>query len=142
MRASTLSLQLLLSLAQAVELPPPANNLHAAKIPADVLSRPEVQPLVPPTSTRAGGVKASGTDVYMQLRIVKLLSVSTVTGTMQLRAWVRMKWEDSRLAWDASAYGGVDEIYVNGEPYAGAEMGEVWVPDITPYNGDGLAVSS
>ena len=34
------------------------------------------------------------------------------------------------------------EIYVNGEPYAGAEMAEIWVPDITPYNGDGLSVST
>eukprot|EP00966_Prymnesium_polylepis_P190514 4415329-Prymnesium_polylepis.1 len=54
---------------------------------------------------------------------------------MSLKIWYRMSWVDARLSWDPDRFGAVDEIQVRAVPSGtDAQSGEVWVPDIVPYN--------
>lgn len=116
---------------------------HTSRLRGDILSRPNVDRLVPPTSVRTTGYSDTGTDVGMQIRLFKVKDVVAAEGVMRLKVWVRMAWMDTRLAWNESEYGGVSSVFFQGETYAGAETGEIWVPDITPYNGmTGFALST
>jgi len=40
--------------------------------------------------------------------------------------WLKYQWEDSRLKWDPTEYGGAEIIRI--------DAGEVWTPDVTLYN--------
>ena len=126
---------LLLFICLPVNSQQPDRALHAARLRADILERPEVDRLVPPTSMRDNSSLSSGTDVGLNLRIFKTKTVSSAEGLIQLKVWVRMQWSDARMAWNRSQYGGLSHVYFQGESYAGAETSEIWIPDITPYNG-------
>jgi len=76
------------------------------------------------------GSKA-GTDVQMQLRFFKVDSVDPATGSMQVKVWLRMKWYDTRLAWNPADFGNVTTITAN---HPELEETDIWVPDIVPYN--------
>jgi len=74
----------------------------------------EVIPMPP-----AGG----SLEVELGVSLVNLdLDRQIVSGT----TWVRLRWNDYRLTWNPSDYGGVDILRV---PYD-----EVWTPDIEVYN--------
>jgi len=54
---------------------------------------------------------------------------------MTLKVWMRLRWTDERLAWNASEWGGVTQLHVMGASMpAGAEITEIWLPDVQPYN--------
>ena len=55
---------------------------------------------------------------------------------MQLKIWLRMTWTDTRLAWNEAEYGGITETFFHGEGIAGGETTEIWLPDISVYNGN------
>lgn len=71
--------------------------------------------------------------VEIGLNLYQIERVDIKTSTSHLHAWLRMAWRDSRLQWDPSAHGGVDELSMLGAPHSDEE--EVWVPDVELYNG-------
>lgn len=111
-------------------------NIERARIRKDIFASTGFDKIVPPTSVRDGPVtgSVSGTDVSVQLRIFKISEVSAATGTMKLKVWLRMRWVDTRLAWNITEYSDVSENYFNADAYPGAENAEIWTPDITVYN--------
>ena len=89
----------------------------------------------PPTSLRRfPEVSEAGTDVIMQLRLFKMREVDTTEGRMSLKAWWRLRWSDTRLAWNPGDYGGITELKFHAAAYGDVENSEIWVPDLTPYN--------
>ena len=123
---------------------PPNNRYDAnrwvAKIRGDVTGQDDWDPLVAPTSNRAltagpaGYYSNSGTDVHLQIRFFKIENVKMAEGSMRVKVWWRMQWQDDRLAWNASQYGGVEEVFYNAEALTNSEVTEIWVPDLQPYN--------
>jgi nicotinic acetylcholine receptor len=118
-------------------------SLYMEKIRSDIMGRDNYSPYFPPMSDRAatadeqygGHYSDAGTDVYMQIRFFKVQEVAAADGKMTLKVWYRQSWKDTRLAWDPAEYGGVDTIYVPGSNSVGDSGAELWVPDITAYNG-------
>lgn len=107
-------------------------SMWAAKLHEDLLDG--YVKSVPPTSHRIVDYSAAGTDVALQIRMLKVREVSPSEGYMTIKVWWRMWWTDLRLAWDPSEYGGVSEIRFLAESFAAAEVSEIWLPDIQPYN--------
>lgn len=73
-----------------------------------------------------------GTAVRMALNLAKIYGLDMVRGTFDLQVWLRMKWVDTRLAWDSKATG-VTSLSVFGDN-SDLETSQVWVPDIEMYN--------
>lgn len=87
--------------------------------------------VVPASNRTRGDHFQSGTDVAMQVRFFKVDFVDSGTGSMQIKIWLRLAWNDDRLAWDPDQWGGIRTIEVNSPEL---EETEIWVPDIVPYN--------
>ena len=118
-------------------------SIHAQDIRDFVLNRPGFSKITPPTGNRSivylegqePQYSGSGCDVRMQLRLFKVLEVKPAQGAMILKVWLRMYWQDSRLAWDPSQFGNVSRTFFQTAGFSGAEDSEIWIPDIQPYNG-------
>ena len=92
---------------------------------------------VPPTSQRSSGFSPyseAGTDVSVQMRFFKVMSVSTSEGKMMLRVWLRLAWTDTRLSWDPSQHGGITSVKFFASSFSNREDTEIWLPDATVYN--------
>jgi hypothetical protein len=111
-------------------------NWHT-KLRKDLLKGYDVNS--PPISNRflntgfsmAANVSDAGTDVKLQLRVLKLDSIDVSAGTMSVKVWVRMMWQDDRLKWNKSEYGGLGTARFWAH---NSDDAEIWVPDITTYN--------
>jgi len=57
------------------------------------------------------------------------LDVNEDKGTLEIDAWLRYRWSDSRLKWDNKT-NGIDVLRVS--------LAEIWKPDITLYNSANL----
>ena len=56
-----------------------------------------------PNGTRfsfAAQTSDAGTDVQLQLRVLKLDKIDITGGGMTVKVWIRMQWQDDRLKWD------------------------------------------
>ena len=71
----------------------------------------------------------------MDAQLFKVLEVKPAQGALILKVWLRMYWQDTRLAWDPSQFGGVTTTFYQAAGFQGAEDNEIWIPDIQPYNG-------
>ena len=109
-------------------------NLHIQRLRRDIFNGPYDRHVAPTSNRAASGssYSASGTDVFMQVRFFKVMEVAAAEGSMRLKVWMRMRWVDTRLAWNPADYGGVSTIYFTGTNFQGAEENEIWIPDITP----------
>jgi len=116
-------------------------NWHT-KLRSELLQGYDV--MSPPISNRAKNTNASdgsfslaaklseaGADISLQLRVLKLDSIDLSGGSMAVKVWVRMQWNDLRLAWNPDDYGGLHTVKFWSHPSDGHE---IWVPDITTYN--------
>ncbi|XP_041366453.1 neuronal acetylcholine receptor subunit alpha-10-like isoform X2 [Gigantopelta aegis] len=67
------------------------------------------------------------------ISIRQIIDLNEPKQILTINAWMRLNWFDCQLQWNASSYGGIDNVIV---PY---DM--VWVPDITLYDnaGDGIS---
>jgi hypothetical protein len=90
---------------------------------------------VPPISGRSAIYSQAGTDVQIQLRFFKLESVDVARGNMRIKVWLRMKWVDQRLQWHPAKYGGITQIKLHAASFADKEGSDIWLPDVTAYNG-------
>ena len=88
----------------------------------------------PPISTRLVDYSEAGTDVTLNIRFFKIEGVDQSGGTMSIKVWWRMRWDDERLAWDPSAYGGVTKLSFAAADSTDLENTEIWAPDVQPYN--------
>ena len=94
---------------------------------------------VPPKSNRSaygtsGGFTNTGTDVRMQIKFFKVQTVDAHEGSMKIKVWLRMYWEDRRLSWDPSDYGGLEYTQFWADISPGSSSYEIWLPDVQPYN--------
>lgn len=64
--------------------------------------------------------------IKLKLRLSQIIDVHEIDQRMTCSVWLKQVWNDSKLSWNPSEYGGVSVLYV---PY---EM--IWVPDIVLYN--------
>ena len=95
----------------------------------------------PPTSQRKGPYKA-GTDVQIELRIFKVVSVDMSQNMLEMAVWFRLRWSDERLAWDPSAYGGCKSAQFVPGVVQDLEAKEIWTPDVALWNArQGLSLS-
>ena len=108
----------------------------ATRLRADLLAGYDKE--VPPTSTRLpenGTVYSeAGTDVEMQIRFFKVITVDASQGVMQLKVWLRMYWTDTRLSWDPAEYDNITFTSLWADPTPTSGSTELWVPDVQPYN--------
>ena len=84
-------------------------------------------------SIRQVNYSAAGTDVKMQLRFFKALSVESAEGLLSIKVWLRMQWSDLRLSWNPADYGGITTVQFHASSFATPEDSEIWLPDITAY---------
>lgn len=103
----------------------------ASIIRYNVLYDSSYDKVVPPSSERQFDHSDAGTDVAVQLRIFKLEEVAVNQATMKIKVWLRMRWQDDRLRWNASNFGGVDNILARMVP---EEDAEIWKPDVLFMN--------
>ena len=69
----------------------------------------------------------------LQLRFFKVESVLAADGRMTLKVWMRTSWTDERLRWNPDEWGGVTQLHFLGASLpAGAEVTEIWLPDVQP----------
>ena len=52
------------------------------------------------TFSFAAQTSDAGTDVQLQLRVLKLDQIDIASGSMAVKVWIRMQWQDDRLKWD------------------------------------------
>jgi len=88
--------------------------------------------IVPPVSDRIVSHSAAGTDVYLHIRIFKVMDVEATHGRMQLKVWYRLFWYDERLAWNPEDYGGIQKVWYG--DHTNNENAEIWLPDLQPFN--------
>ncbi|NP_001267779.1 neuronal acetylcholine receptor subunit alpha-7-like precursor [Aplysia californica] len=71
-------------------------------------------------------------DVYVGLAIRQIIELDEPKQILYVNAWVRLRWFDCHLQWNASDYKDIDNLIV--------PFNKVWIPDITLYDnaGDGL----
>ena len=83
---------------------------------------------VPP----ATALKTEPVQVSLGVNVYKIQDISLSTGMMEINAWFRMSWKDSRLTWNTSAHGNIEEIQFRANPRE--EGSEIWAPDVELYN--------
>ena len=66
----------------------------------------------------------------MQCSLNKLLEIDTHAQQITLTGWWRHYWTDARLAWNVSAWGGVDFLTF---PIYNHDFGAIWGPDVLLY---------
>ena len=117
----------------------PGANMHMARLRDDLLGASTFSKVVPPESNRCTSgscYSGSGTDVDLQIRFFKVQTVKAAEGSMRVKVWLRLYWDDTRLSWNESEYGGLSTVYFAGTSFAGGEDNEIWVPDLQPYNAE------
>ena len=91
-----------------------------------------LDPTVPPTT-----FDMSGTQIHVQFRIFKVLSVDVGTGRLCLKVWRRTWWFDDRLKFDPAEYGGLEtiEAYPRAPHLAPDSLdNNLWLPHIVTHN--------
>jgi hypothetical protein len=125
---TTLLAALFLSASRAQTLPYSFDDV--ARLRHHILVERGLDSEVPPP--QPGGVP---TLVRIQLQLFKVVSVDTATSRVVLIAWQRLTWNDPRLAWNVSEWGGVTDFRV----HAGSNIkidDNIWQPNIHWYNSE------
>merc|ERR1719474_654638 len=91
---------------------------HHSKVVSDLLRNYDLH--VPPLRSKNHTV-----EVAAGLAMIHMDSL-TESGILTATAWMRLVWNDYRLQWHESEYGGVNVIRLNPK--------KVWLPDIELYN--------
>ncbi|GAB0093407.1 neuronal acetylcholine receptor subunit alpha-4 [Sergentomyia squamirostris] len=65
------------------------------------------------------------TNIDIGLTLIHL-DVDEMKSTMTMYGWIKFKWNDPKLRWNASDYGGLATIHVADH--------EIWQPDVVLYN--------
>ncbi|ESO88156.1 hypothetical protein LOTGIDRAFT_219547 [Lottia gigantea] len=65
-------------------------------------------------------------DVYVGIAIRQVIELNEPKQILTINAWIRLRWNDCQLVWNASEYGGIDSLVVPFE--------KIWTPDITLFD--------
>lgn len=65
-------------------------------------------------------------NATLGMALRQVIDMDEPSQVVKLNVWIRLKWNDCQLTWNASEYGGVSSIIV---PYK-----KIWVPDLTLYD--------
>ncbi|KAL3090093.1 hypothetical protein niasHS_006545 [Heterodera schachtii] len=79
-------------------------------------------PLIRPSPCRNSSV----VHVDFGMAMILLISVDEKNQIMQSNVWLTLRWNDCRLTWKPSDYGGLESVHV--------PVDRVWVPDIVLFN--------
>ncbi|CAN0241309.1 acetylcholine receptor subunit gamma-like [Lampetra fluviatilis] len=77
-------------------------------------------------ATRPVSTQGSVIDVLVKMTLTNLISLKERDEILTTNVWLELQWEDERLKWDESEYGGIDIIRVPSKM--------VWLPDIVLEN--------
>ena len=98
-----------------------------ARLRADILT--SLDPAVAPSGT---------TQVALQFKLFKILKVDMPQGQVTIKAWRRLTWRDTRLAWDPTKYNGLTSstFFPRGLHAGTSDVldSRMWVPDLYLYN--------
>ncbi|XP_023236992.1 acetylcholine receptor subunit alpha-like 1 [Centruroides sculpturatus] len=111
-----LRLALLLGLASAAVC---QGHLDAKRLHDDLLS--DYNSLIRPVANQS--VKLT---VKLSLKLSQLIDINLKQQVMITNVWVEQVWQDYKLRWNPSEYGGVEMIHVPAE--------DIWLPDIVLFN--------
>ncbi|CAH1797210.1 unnamed protein product [Owenia fusiformis] len=96
-------------------------NPDAKRLYDDLLRKSGYNKLIRPVSNNSDKL-----TVRLGLRLSQLIDVDEKNQIMTTNVWLRQEWDDYKLQWKPSEYGGVDRLYVPSK--------EIWLPDIVLYN--------
>lgn len=65
-------------------------------------------------------------EVLFDFELITIREVNAKDQTISVYGWIRQRWNNPLLQWNASEYGGIDSIQTSAN--------SVWVPDILIYN--------
>ncbi|XP_067032749.1 neuronal acetylcholine receptor subunit alpha-10-like isoform X2 [Acropora muricata] len=65
-------------------------------------------------------------EVLFDFELITIREVNAKDQTISVYGWIRQRWNNPLLQWNASEYGGIDSIQTTAN--------SVWVPDILIYN--------
>ncbi|XP_062591729.1 neuronal acetylcholine receptor subunit alpha-10-like [Saccostrea cucullata] len=66
-------------------------------------------------------------NVKIDVGLREIVDLSEKYETIKLKIWVRLSWNDCKLMWNSSEFGGISKL---GVPYD-----KLWIPDVTLYEG-------
>lgn len=69
---------------------------------------------------------SSPVHVKFSLSLIQIISVNSKSQLLTLNVWIRQKWINPMLGWNASKYGGIKSVNVH--------PSKVWIPDVILYN--------
>jgi len=70
--------------------------------------------------------KEDNVTVMLGISVFQLIDLDERNEMMKLSIWVRQKWNNPFLRWNATHYGGISQINVN--------PADIWKPDLALYN--------
>lgn len=62
----------------------------------------------------------------VSMMLIKICELNAWENSMTVEGWLELMWDDYRLQWDPSQYGGIQDLRMTDR--------EVWQPDLTVYN--------
>jgi hypothetical protein len=65
-------------------------------------------------------------DVYTELILKSITSVSIKSSNFGTTAYLRLEWFDERLKWDPEKFSNITDCVINSN--------KIWLPDIQVYN--------
>ena len=68
----------------------------------------------------------------MQVKFFKIQSLDAHEGSLKIKIWLRLYWQDKRLAWNKDDYGGLEDTQFWADPSPGSSGSEIWMPDVQP----------
>eukprot|EP00929_Paragymnodinium_shiwhaense_P080749 TRINITY_DN42131_c0_g1_i1.p1 TRINITY_DN42131_c0_g1~~TRINITY_DN42131_c0_g1_i1.p1 ORF type:complete len:550 (+),score=29.34 TRINITY_DN42131_c0_g1_i1:73-1722(+) len=80
------------------------------------------------------GEASLGTDVYVYIKWFNVDHISVKDGTLSAKVVVGANWQDDRLAWNETAYGGIKKVKVRPDMFEYAKDGNLWTPDLHIYS--------
>jgi len=89
----------------------------------------EYDPGVPPKTAHGDSPL-----VNVGINLFKLKEIDIATSVMSLNAWVRISWNDPRLAWNTTDPKYLDVKETTYKASTNPEVTQVWVPDLELYN--------
>ncbi|BFZ02073.1 hypothetical protein BsWGS_05112 [Bradybaena similaris] len=101
------------------EKPDPA----AKQLFYDLMKGGGYNPLIRPSAGKGSNEKLT---VKLGLRLSQVLQVDEKNQILTLSVWLRQEWDDLRLKWEPSDYGGVTVLNIPSE--------DLWKPDLVLYN--------
>lgn len=90
---------------------------------------------ITPTTISVSKQQLKGIPVELNLNFFKVFKIDTAESTADLVTWVKLRWEDPRLKWDPSEYGGLTKtsFWIEGGS-GGEEASQIWTPDVYLWN--------